>query len=91
MQPCHLDHAAFAFVGQMAVEGIVGAFEHDQVAVERLDLRRDEVIDIIGALEKTKTASVGIRPGLVQVEQGRGNFGFAVGMDGAVALVEGTA
>src|SRR5579875_1754894 len=51
-QPCDLDHAAFAFVGQVAVEGIVGALEDHEFAVQRLHFRRDRRVDVVDLCEE---------------------------------------
>src|SRR6185312_7037742 len=61
-QPRHLDHGAFAFEWQMSMEGIVGAFEHDEIAVKRLDFRRGQGVDGVDAVEEAQAAIARIRP-----------------------------
>ena len=59
-QPCDLDHAAFARVRQMSVEGIVCAFEYRKIAEDGLDLWRGEVVDPVGEAIVMGTAAVAL-------------------------------
>ena len=61
-QPRDLDHAALALVRQMAVERVVGAPERGQRAVQRPDLRRGEIVDVVDAVQESEAAVAGVGP-----------------------------
>src|SRR5690348_15255771 len=46
-EPGHLDHPALAFVGQVAMEGIVAALEHREFAVQRRQFGCHRGVDVV--------------------------------------------
>ena len=70
------------------MEGVLAALEDRKLAVERGEFRSYHAVDIVDPVQEAKAAVAGIRPLRIEVDQRRSHLGFAVGMDGAVALVE---
>src|SRR4249919_4132772 len=57
-EPGHLDHAALAFVWQMAMEGIIGTPERGEGAINGLDFRGDERLDVVSAGQEAQATGV---------------------------------
>src|SRR5690242_18969301 len=55
-EPGDLDHAPLALVRQVAVERLVRAPERRDSAIERLDLGRGEIVDVVDAVQETEAA-----------------------------------
>ena len=67
--------------------GIIRARERDQGAVQGLDFRRDHRLDVVAVGEEAQATGAAVRPRRVEIEQGGGDLGTAVGMQGAMAAV----
>lgn len=67
---------------------VVAAAKYDEVAVQGSNLGTHQILDTVCALEKAQAATAGIRPGFIEIEQGRCDLRLAVGMDGAMTLVQ---
>ena len=75
----------------MTVKGVVAALEDGELAVQGFELRSDQIVDVVDPVQKAQAAVAGVRPLGIQVEQCGGDLGATVGMDGAVAFVQGSA
>jgi hypothetical protein len=87
-EPGDLDDPPFTLVGQVAMEGVFAAFEDSKLAVERGQFRCHDTVDVVDFVQEAQAAIAGVWPLCVQIDQRCGHLGLAVGMDGAVPLVE---